>query len=98
MLASDSFSMENADPLRAWEGFKQFVREPVECADDTVSVHVGRVRQADAEQAVLRLSRRFEINDEEKFYDHLEIVSLVFRADTHHVLGAQAVAVSTTSF
>ena len=96
MLASNGFAMDDADPRVAWEVFKQFVRERVECADDTVSVHAGRVLHADGEQALLRLGRRFEINDEEKYYDRLEIVTLVFRSNPHNAL--EGVTLSTVGF
>src|SRR5438552_18488214 len=78
LLVERGFDMDHPQPRQAWEVFKQFANEPANCADDTLHCEISVSEKTGTEQCYLVLSRRFEINDEEKFYDHLEITRLIF--------------------
>ena len=82
----------------AWSIFKQFAVEPVKCADDTLSVYIGPDPRGGSEQFVMRFERRFEINDDEKYFDHAEAVSLLFTTESAESLRGRRFSLSTVGF
>ena len=81
LLKENGFDINHPDPRLGWEAFKQFVREPVKCAEDTIAFQMGVNQRTGIEQCYFDFVRRFEINDEEKYYDHMEHVHLLFLAN-----------------
>lgn len=68
---------EDADLAEGWRVFRRFVAEPVRCAEDRILVYVGALPK-DASTYAVRLARVFEVNDDDKYYDHTEGVMLTF--------------------
>ena len=98
LLAESGFDMDHPHPRQGWEVFKQFANEPVNCADDTLHCEISVSEQTGTEQCYLVLSRRFEINDEEKFYDRLEIVRLIFVANPTEAVRQYRMSLSTGGY
>ena len=98
LLAESGFHMDHPDPRQGWEVFKQFANEPVNCADDTLHCEISTSERSGTERCYFVLSRRFEINDEEKFYDHLEIVRLIFVADPTEAVRQYRMSLSTVGY
>ena len=97
MVEAGGLCQQEASLTLGWSIFKQFAVQTVRCADDTLSVYIGPDPRG-GEQLVARFERRFEINDEEKYYDHSEAVSLQFTAPPGESLRGQSFSLSTAAF
>ncbi len=84
MLASAGFDMSNPDPQVAWNVFKSFVQEPVECADDGVLFQCGA--SFSKELFSLDFVRQFEIEDENGEYGHMEQLHCEFTCVSNDLL------------
>jgi len=98
LLIESGFDFTHPDASLGWKVFKHFANEPVNCADDSLHCLFGRSAQTDIEKYNIVFSRQFEINDEEKFYDHLEVVRLIFSADATDTLIQYHASLSTVGF
>lgn len=70
MLSEAGFDFQEPNPRLAWRVFKEFVRRPVECADDGVLFECGVFTFAGDEQFWLDFTRQFSI-DVDGEYDHM---------------------------
>jgi hypothetical protein len=66
----------DADLADGWRVYRRFAADAVRCAEDTLFVYVGP--RPDGETYAVRLGRHFEVNDDDKNYDHTEGVVLTF--------------------
>lgn len=72
MLSEAGFSFQKPDPLKAWEVFKAFVREPVDCSHDGVLFECGVYDwTGQGERFYFGFVRQFSI-DVDGEYDHME--------------------------
>ena len=98
LLVESSFEFAYPDPSLGWKVFKQFANEPVNCAEDSLHCSFGISTQKGTERYQVVFSRQFEINDDEKFYDHLEVVRLIFVANPTDALRQCHASLSTVGF
>ena len=76
-LATDAgLLIGDADLATGWRVYRRFAADAVRCAEDTLFVYVGP--RPDGEAYAVRLGRHFEVNDDDKNYDHTEGVVLTF--------------------
>lgn len=90
----NGLSQENADFSLGWNIFKQFALEPVKCAQDELFIYIGP-DPLGGEQFVARLGRDFEVNDDEKYFDYSESVSLLFTTKPDESLVRHHLSLST---
>lgn len=70
MLDEAGFDFSKPDPKLAWEVFKRFVREPVECADDGILFECG-VFGSDDSPFTMDFVRQFSY-EVDGHYSHME--------------------------
>jgi hypothetical protein len=80
MLAQAGIDLNNPDPLRIWDVFKDFVQEPVECADDGVWFQCGQFDFTGRNLYYLDFVRQFTIEAEQE-YDHMEQLHCEFTCE-----------------
>jgi len=78
MLADAGFDMKRPNPQLAWDVFKSFMQEPVDCADDGVLFECGIYDFTGKELFTWGLVRQFSI-DVDGEYDHMEQLHCTFR-------------------
>src|ERR1700689_1483493 len=71
LLSKEGFSLDSPDPRIAWAGFKAFVLEPVDCADDGVLFECGVYSWTGQELFYFGFARQFTV-DVDRDYDHME--------------------------
>ena len=92
MLHEAGFSEKGPKPLLAWEVFKSFVREPVDCAGDDILFECGKFSFTGEELFYLEFVRQFSFNDDTGEYDHMEQLHCTFtRQPTDELQGIQKV-------
>ena len=78
ILNEVGFSLDHPNPALAWEGFKQFSREEVTCANDGFLFEAGCYDFPGELLFYLDFTRQFTIEDETGEYDHMEQVRITF--------------------
>ena len=78
MLYDASFDPLNPTPLLAWETFKSFMRESVDCADDGVLFECGVFSFTGEDLFYLEFVRQFSFNDDAGEYEHMEQLHCTF--------------------
>jgi len=94
LVEANGLTQEEASFSLGWEIFKQFALEPVKCAQDELFIYIGP-DPLGGQQFVARLGQDFEVNDEEKYFDHSESVSLLFTTEPSESLDKHRLSLST---
>ncbi len=82
ILESITFDFKNPKPNIAWNAFKKFVAEPVECEDDGILFQAGCYNFTGETLFYFEFIRQFSINDKDGEYEHMEQLHLEFTCDT----------------
>ncbi|MFX1538539.1 MAG: hypothetical protein ACFFDI_30475 [Promethearchaeota archaeon] len=86
LLGAEGFDASNPAPRKAWDVFKQFVTEPVECDNDGVLFQVGCYDG----RCCFDFVRQFSINNENGEYSHMEQLHIEFTCEpTQQLIGLE---------
>ena len=80
LLTENSFRTDTLALSVGWEAFKRFAREPIESSTSVIEVQIGVDTRTGSEASFVCCYRICEVNDEEKYYDHMETLGLMFLA------------------
>ena len=98
LLAESGFGTDSPHLQPGWEAFKRFIREPIRRCTEVVTVETGVDTRTGVEASYVRLSRLCEVNDEEKYYDHMEILGFLFLASPFDTLCEHPFSLSDIRF
>ena len=81
MLDNAGFNAKAPEPLIAWDVFKSFVRQPVDCADDGVLFECGTFNFTGKSLFYLEFVRQFSFDDDAGEYERMEQLHCTFTCE-----------------